>query len=67
MVAFHDRRDGVVKNINNPDQFGSSQEQVEETATQMGLQGIKDPFTGTVHVDLSDPKHPFWMPMGSDN
>jgi ribosomal protein L31 len=21
---------------------------------------VKDPFTGTVHVDLSDPNHPFW-------
>lgn len=21
---------------------------------------IKDPFTGTVHVDLSNPNHPFW-------
>lgn len=21
---------------------------------------VKDPFTGTVHIDLSDPNHPFW-------
>ena len=64
MVDFHDRRDGQMKNINNPDQFGSPTEQVEETALQMGLQGVRDPFTGTVHVDLSDPKHPFWKKVG---
>lgn len=64
MVDFHDRRDGEVKNINNPDQFGSTKEQLEETALHMGLQGARDPFTGIVHVDLSDPNHPFWKKMG---
>jgi len=64
MVDFHDRRDGQLKDINNPDQFGSPKEQVEETVLQMGLQGVRDPFTDTVHVDLSDPKHPFWKKVG---
>jgi ribosomal protein L31 len=64
MVDFHDRRDSVIKNINNPDQFGSTKGQVEETALQMGLHGVRDPFTGTVHVDLSNPEHPFWKKLG---
>lgn len=64
MVDFHDKRSGEVKNITNPDQFGSAKEQLEETALQMGLQGVRDPFTGTVHVDLSDPNHPFWKKTG---
>lgn len=25
---------------------------------------LKDPFTGTTHVDLSDPNHPFWGKRG---
>ena len=25
---------------------------------------IYDPFTGTTHVDLSNPNHPFWGPKG---
>ena len=64
MVDFHDRRDGKVKNINNPAEFSSSTEQVEEAALQMGLQGVRNPVTDTVHVDLSDPKHPFWKKVG---
>jgi hypothetical protein len=66
MVEFNDRRDGRIRNINNPDQFGSPKEQAEESLLAMGLQGVRDPEHGTVHVDVSDPKHSFWKKMWED-
>lgn len=48
---------------------GAGHKALEKTVNAMGLgkDSIKDPFTGTVHVDLSDPKHSFWQPMWSDD
>jgi hypothetical protein len=59
-MDFHDKRDGSVKNVNDPTQFESPKSQVEETTSRMGLQGIRDPHTNVVHMDLSDPNHSFW-------
>ena len=38
----------------------STQETLENMFSSVGANMVKDPFTGTVHVDLSDPEHPFW-------
>lgn len=37
-----------------------TQEKLEGMFSAAGAKMVKDPFTGTVHVDLSDPNHPFW-------
>lgn len=37
-----------------------TQQKLEGMFAAAGAKMIKDPFTGTVHVDLSDPNHPFW-------
>jgi hypothetical protein len=52
---------------NNKD-FTNGREKLESTVRAMGLgkDAVKDPFTGTTHVDLSDPKHPFNQPMFPD-
>lgn len=41
----------------------TAQEKLESMFSSVGASMIKDPFTGTVHVDLSDPEHPFWKGM----
>jgi|LakMenEpi03Aug12_release.lakeMendotaPanAssembly.Ray.scaffolds.fasta_scaffold2555447_1 hypothetical protein len=41
----------------------TTQEVLEGMMSSVGAKSIKDPFTGTVHVDLSDPEHPFWKGM----
>lgn len=48
---------------------GQGREKLESTIQAMGLgkDAVKDPFTGTTHVDLSDPNHSFWKPMWSDD
>ncbi len=38
----------------------ATQEKLESMFSSAGVKMIKDPFTGTTHVDLSDPNHPFW-------
>jgi|TARA_R110000803_G_scaffold20593_1_gene52812 hypothetical protein len=63
-MDFHDRRSGKVVNVNDPAQFKTPKEQVEETALHIGMRGVRDPHTGIVHVDLSDPNHTFWKKMG---
>ena len=47
---------------------GTGREVLEETVGAMGLgsSAVKDPFTGTTHVDLSDESHPFHQPMFPD-
>lgn len=52
---------------NNKD-FSEGREALEKSIQAMGLgaNAVKDPFTGTTHVDLSDPKHPFHQPMFPD-
>ena len=46
----------------------TSRDVLENTVGAMGLgsSSVKDPFTGTIHVDLSDPNHPFHQPMFPD-
>lgn len=52
----------------NNEDFTNGQEKLDATVRGMGLgrDMIKDPDTGTVYVDLSDPKHPFHQPMFPD-
>lgn len=47
---------------------GQGREALEKNIQDMGLgaSAVKDPFTGTTHVDLSDPGHKFWQPMFPD-
>ena len=32
---------------------------LDDQTEKMGIPSVQDPFTGTVHADLSDPEHPF--------
>jgi hypothetical protein len=38
----------------------SAQDKLESMFSGIGAPMAKDPFTGTVHVDLSDPEHFLW-------
>ena len=39
---------------------GEKYSKLESMFDKAGVKMVKDPFTGTTHVDLSDPEHPFW-------
>jgi ribosomal protein L31 len=46
---------------------GEKYTKLESMFDKAGVSMVKDPFTGTTHVDLSDPNHPFWTGKPGDH